>query len=179
MRISEAELQVRSNQLSWLLLDVDGVLTDGGIHCHHDGTQSLVFNVKDGLALVLAQRAGLKVGLLSGRDVPVVRQRASHLKIETLMLGISDKGSEFDRFLADHQVEAEQVAYIADDLPDLPVLRRCGLSIAPLDAVEEVRQAVHLPLGQPGGHGAVRSAIEIILKSRGDWAALVRAIDGT
>lgn len=174
MSFSRAELQLRARRIQWLLLDVDGVLTDGQIHCWSDGTQGLTFDVKDGLALVLAREAGLKIGLLSGRDVPVVRQRAEQLGITTLMLGIADKEAEFDRFLAEHDLESQEVAYIGDDLPDLPVLKRCGLSMAPADATYEVTSSVQLVLDRRGGRGAVRAAVEALLRARGDWGALVR-----
>lgn len=178
MSFSRAELQLRSRRIRWLLLDVDGVLTDGQIHCWGDGAQGLAFDVKDGLALVLAREAGLEIGLLSGRDVPVVRQRADQLGITTLMLGIADKEAEFDRFLAEHDLESQEVAYVGDDLPDLSVLRRCGLSMAPADAAQEVASSVHLVLDRPGGRGAVRAAVEALLRARGDWAALVRRHGG-
>ncbi len=178
MRISEAEMQQRAGAIRWLLTDVDGVLTDGRIHCHADGSQSLAFDVKDGMALVLAQRAGLGVGLLSGRDVPVVRDRATQLGIETLMLGITDKAARFEQFLSEQQLESAQIAYLGDDLPDLPVLRDCGLSFCPRDAAPEVRHAVHTVIDRNGGHGVVRQAVEMLLKARGEWGGILRALGG-
>jgi 3-deoxy-D-manno-octulosonate 8-phosphate phosphatase (KDO 8-P phosphatase) len=151
------------------------VLTDGRLHYGPDGEQSKTFHVRDGLGLRLAQKAGLKVGLLSGRKNAALKRRAAELEIDAVVLNRSDKAAAFAELLAQHRTEAARVAYIGDDLIDLPVLRICGLSFAPADAVQEVRDVVDRVLDQPGGRGAAREMVEIILKARGDWDRLLAA----
>lgn len=159
----------RAARLEWLLLDVDGVLTDGALHYTRWGEQVKTFHVHDGLALKLAQRAGLKVGLLTGRRGRPLEQRVAELELDAAMLGERDKNAAFDGFLEQYHTQPARVAYIGDDLPDLPVLGRCALSFAPADAVAEVRAVVHTVLERPGGRAAAREAVELILKARGDW----------
>ncbi len=168
-RVEEQEFERRAVELEWLLLDVDGVLTDGGLYYDRRGHQLLRFNAKDGLGLKLAQQAGLKVGLLSGRAAAAVDRRASELGLDLCLTGVTDKGAVFDDFLERHHTEPPRVAFIGDDLPDLTVLGRCGLAFAPADAVAEVRAVVHRVLDSRGGAGAAREAVEAILRARGAW----------
>lgn len=161
--------------LEWLLFDVDGVLTDGSLLYGPDGEQWKTFDVRDGLGLKLAQRAGLKVGLLSGRKNAALERRAFELEVDALILDRSDKAAAFAEFLEQHRTRPSRVAYAGDDLIDLPVLRRSGLSFAPADAVPEVREVVDRVLRQPGGRGAVRELVEIVLRARGDWDRLLAA----
>ena len=170
--LTDQELVRRAADLEWLLCDVDGVLTDGGLFYDRRGPAYLRFNVRDGLGLKLAQREGLKVGVLSGRSSGALERRVSELKLEALISGAHDKRSEFAAFLERHNTVARRVAYIGDDLPDLVVLGQCGLSFAPADAAQEVRTVVHRVLETAGGQGAVREAVEIILRSRGSWDQL-------
>nr|XP_061797898.1 3-deoxy-D-manno-octulosonate 8-phosphate phosphatase KdsC-like [Nerophis lumbriciformis] len=171
--ISDATFVKSADSLVWLLLDVDGVLTDGRLVYTWRGEQVKIFNVRDGLAMRLAQQAGLRVGLLSGRKSRPLERRASELDLDAVILGSGDKGIDFDAFLAEHRVSAAEVAYIGDDLIDLPVLGRSGLSFAPADAAPEVCSVVHRVLQARGGEGAVREMIELILKARGDWQKAV------
>lgn len=130
--------------------------------------------MKDGLGVKLLQRDGLRVGLLSGRRSPPLEERARELGLDAVMLGRGDKGASFDAFLEEHGAHPESVAYVGDDLPDLPVLRRAGLAFAPADAVAEVRELSGvLVLDRAGGRGAVRELAERLLRARGRWAALV------
>lgn len=163
------DLRRRAEQLEWLLLDVDGVLTDGTIFMSGRGESVKAFNVKDGLGIKIARSAGLKVGILSARRSQALERRASQLGIDLLMSGQEDKAAAFDRFLDQQSTSAGRVAYIGDDLNDLAVLGRCGLSFAPADAVEAVRAVVHVVLPIRGGRGAVRQMIEHVLEARGDW----------
>lgn len=163
----------RAKKLRWLLFDVDGVLTDGHIWMTAEGEQLKPFHAKDGLALKLARRVGLGVGLLSGRRSAPLERRAADLGLDEVMLGAGDKTPVFEAFLARHQIEPEHVAYIGDDLPDLPVLHRCALSFAPADAAAEVRAAAQTVLEAPAGQGAAREMIERILGARGEWAGIV------
>jgi 3-deoxy-D-manno-octulosonate 8-phosphate phosphatase (KDO 8-P phosphatase) len=156
-----------------LLFDVDGVLTDGSIIINGDGTESKQFNIRDGAAIVWAQRAGLLVGLLSARLADATSVRASQLGITIVVQGAADKLAGYDRILGEHGLTDEQVGYMGDDLQDLPVLRRAGFSAAPADAAAEVRAAVHWVSASGGGHGAVRECIEHLLRAQGTWRTAV------
>jgi 3-deoxy-D-manno-octulosonate 8-phosphate phosphatase (KDO 8-P phosphatase) len=163
-----AELARRARALEWLLLDVDGVMTDGRLYYSAAGEEIKVFHVRDGLGIELARRAGLKVGILSGRQSGALAKRAADLRLDALIQGRDDKGPAFDELLAAHATTAERVAYIGDDVLDLPILDRAGLSFAPADAVEAVRRQVDRVLAAPGGAGAVREAVELLLAARGE-----------
>lgn len=163
----------RARDLEWILLDVDGVLTDGRLHYGPRGEELKVFHVRDGLALKLAQKAGIRVGLLSARRTEAVLHRATELGLDEVLLGQSDKDLAFRSFLEKHGTQASKVAYVGDDLPDLAVLRLCGLSFAPRDAAPEVLEVVDHVLEREGGQGAVREMVESLLKARGEWNRLV------
>jgi len=167
------DLVPKARRLAWLLLDVDGVLTDGRLIYGRDGETVKQFDVKDGLGLRLAQRAGLRIGVLSGRRSPALQKRLEDLGIDERILARTDKARAFADFLERRELRAAEVAYVGDDLLDLPVLLRCGLSFAPADAVAEVRERVHHVLSRPGGHGAVREMVQRVLEARGEWDALV------
>lgn len=167
--LSSDEFARRAREIEWLLLDVDGVLTDGGLYYDRRGPSILRFDVRDGLAIKLAQRTGIKVGVLSGRNSRALRRRAAELDLDFVTAGSSDKAADFERFLEREATEPKRVAYAGDDLQDLCVLGRCGLSFAPADAVVEVRDVVDSVLSRPGGRAAVRELVEALLKARGDW----------
>jgi 3-deoxy-D-manno-octulosonate 8-phosphate phosphatase (KDO 8-P phosphatase) len=162
-------LAERCRLISALILDVDGVLTDGGIIYAAGGREIKEFFVRDGWAIKTWQKLGLSLGILSGRDSVVTALRAKELGIALVEQGHSDKGPGFDRLLARMGVEALAVAYVGDDMPDVPVLRWCGLSVAPADACAAARGAAHYVTRSAGGRGAVREAIELILRSQGRW----------
>jgi 3-deoxy-D-manno-octulosonate 8-phosphate phosphatase (KDO 8-P phosphatase) len=170
---SDAELEERARALTWLLFDVDGVLTDGRLFYGEQGERLKVFDVRDGLAIKLARQAGLKVGLLSGRGNGALKRRMAEITVDLVVLSVSDKRAAFADILAEQGITAAQVAYTGDDLPDLPVLTACGLSFAPADAAADVRARVHRVLASPGGRGAAREVVEAVLKARGAWDALV------
>lgn len=159
----------RAGGIEWILLDVDGVLTNGLLLYTRRGEQVKAFNVRDGLGVRLAQLAGIKVGLLSGRRSRPLEKRAAELDFDAVVLGSRDKRADFEKFLEDYTTTPGKIAFAGDDLPDLPVLGRCALSFAPADAVPEVRAMVHVVLDARGGDGAVREMAERILKARGDW----------
>ena len=171
----DRDLAARARALSWLLLDVDGVLTDGRLWFGPDGESLKAFHVRDGMAIKLAQRAGIAVGLLSGRASAVVERRALDLGLDAVILGHEDKRESFAAFLAQHELDPGHVAYVGDDLPDLPVIAACGISFAPADAAAEVRARVEFTLSARGGEGAVREAIENLLRWRGAWGSVVAA----
>lgn len=169
----------RAQQIRLLLLDCDGVLTDGSLLYLADGEQvfseSKIFHIHDGLAMKLAKAAGLRIGIISGRSSSALTMRARELKIDYLFQGNDDKLDIYQQILQAENLSHEQAAYIGDDLPDLPVLRRVGLAIAPADAVSEVRDAVHLITQRNGGRGVAREAIEFILKAQGKWDEQLRS----
>ena len=176
MKISDDELARRAQSLDWLLFDVDGVFTDGRLVYGADGEQWKVFHVRDGLGLKLARKAGLKVGILSGRGNAALERRVREIGLDALIQERDDKDSAFTELLDEHGAEPGRVAYTGDDLLDLPVIRRCGLSFAPADAVPEVQERVDRVLRNPGGGAAVREACELVLKARGEWDGLVASL---
>ena len=162
-------LAAKAAAIRLLLLDVDGVLTDGTILMHADGSEAKRFHIRDGAAVVLAQAAGLPVGWLSARPSAVTERRASELGVKLLVQSREPKVLSFEQILRRQRLGAEQVAYMGDDLVDLPVLTRAGLSAAPADAAAEVRGAVHYVTAAKGGRGAVREFVEWLLRAQGRW----------
>jgi 3-deoxy-D-manno-octulosonate 8-phosphate phosphatase (KDO 8-P phosphatase) len=152
-----------------VLFDVDGVLTDGTVLLHGEGAESKRFHIRDGTAVVLARRAGLKVGLISARPSEATLQRAAQLEFDYVHQVPSSKQSAFESVLQEAGVTAEFVAYMGDDLIDLPLLRSVGFAAAPGDAVDEVRNVAHWVATRPGGGGAVRECVEFILKAQARW----------
>ncbi len=152
-----------------LLFDVDGVLTDGTIIVHADGSESKQFHIRDGAAIVWAQRVGLKVGLLSARTADATVRRAAQLGIKIVSQGSEDKLAAYQRILDDEGLTDEEVGYMGDDLQDVPVLRRARFSAAPADAAPEVRAAVQWISASGGGRGAARECIEHVLRAQGRW----------
>ncbi len=175
MALTRDALEARARNLRLLLFDVDGVLTDGTIGVSATGDEQKSFFIRDGAAIVWARRAGLEVGLLSGRASEATTRRAAELGITLVIQGELDKRAAYLRLATSQSLKDDHMAYMGDDLLDLPVLRRVGLSAAPGDASEEVRQRVHFVTQAPGGRGAVREFIELILRGRGCWDTLVRA----
>ena len=168
-----ATLDARAARIKLLLLDVDGVLTDGKILMHADGSESKRFDIKDGAALVWAQRVGLRVGLLSARPSVVTERRAAELRIRLLVQSHGPKVRAYQQILRKEKLEDPDVAYMGDDLLDLPVLTRVGLSAAPSDAVADVRTRVDFVARAGGGNGAVRELVELLLRAQGRWDAFV------
>jgi 3-deoxy-D-manno-octulosonate 8-phosphate phosphatase (KDO 8-P phosphatase) len=158
-----------------LLFDVDGVLTDGRILLHADGSESKTYHIRDGTGLVLARRSGLLTGLLSARTSASTLERARQLAIPIVRQGASDKLTAYQEILAEQGLTDRDVAFMGDDVQDLPVLMRVGLSCAPADAVPEVRARVRWISTLGGGAGAVRELIEIVLRAQGTWQDLVGA----
>ncbi|MBO0858776.1 MAG: HAD hydrolase family protein [Chloracidobacterium sp.] len=173
MSISD-EIISRARQIKLLLLDCDGVLTDGGLHYTFDGKHVMegakVFHIHDGQGLKLAREAGLKLGVISGRVSPALVARARDLQIDRLHQGIDDKISVYEQIKIDEGLSDAQIAYVGDDLPDLPVMRRVGLAVAVADAVEEVREYAHFVTQRPGGRGAAREVVELLLKAQDKWS---------
>jgi 3-deoxy-D-manno-octulosonate 8-phosphate phosphatase (KDO 8-P phosphatase) len=169
------EFDRRASLIKLILFDVDGVLTDGKILMHADGTESKRFDIKDGTAIVWAQRAGLTVGVLSARTSPATTQRAAQLGISLVRQGVASKLEAYESMLREESLADAHVAYMGDDILDLPVLGRAGLSAAPADAADEVLARVHWVSRRPGGHGAARELVEGVLRAQGRLESIVAA----
>jgi 3-deoxy-D-manno-octulosonate 8-phosphate phosphatase (KDO 8-P phosphatase) len=156
--------------ISWIFLDVDGVMTDGGIILGADDLELKRFHSRDGHALALARRAGFKVGFFTGRHSRAVARRAKELHLDACHQGRSDKAQAFEDICREHAITPLQAAYIGDDLQDAPVLSQVTLAATPADGVSELDKICHLRTEKAGGHGAVREFIEILLKKRNLWS---------
>ncbi|HWQ32203.1 MAG TPA: HAD hydrolase family protein [Blastocatellia bacterium] len=160
----------RARRIRLLLLDCDGVLTDGSLIYLADGervsVESRIFHIHDGHALKLARQAGLRTGIISGRSSAALAARARELQVDYLYQGNDDKLAAYKEIRAAEGLTDTEIAYIGDDLPDLPLLQRVGLAIAVADAVRDVRECAHLVTKRNGGRGAVREAVEFILESQ-------------
>lgn len=161
--------KVRLDKIKMLITDVDGVLTDGGIIVHGDGSESKRFNVQDGHGIKLWQRAGFGMAIISGRTSKATEIRGRELGIENVMQGCKDKVSAFESLLDKVSLSAEEVAYIGDDLGDMPIVKRAGFGVAVVNAVSELKSVADYVTETAGGYGAVREVIEYILKSTGKW----------
>jgi len=166
-------MQTRLTPIRLLLLDVDGVLSDGRIVYDAHGTEIKTFDVKDGHGIKMLQKAGIEVGIISGRSSKVVNVRAKELGIEILYQGIADKDIPYAEIIKQRGLRDEEIAYIGDDVVDLPILRRVGFAVATADAVDDIRPYVHYVTNRFGGRGAVREVCDLILKARGDWQAVM------
>ncbi len=155
-----------------LLLDVDGVMTDGRIVFDANGIESKFFNVKDGQGIKMVQRAGISVGIISGRESRVVANRAAELGITHLYQKALDKLVPYRDLLQKTGLSDRQVAYIGDDIIDLPLLRRVGFAAAPADAAPELLPYVHFVTRNRGGWGAVREVCDLLLREQGSWEAV-------
>jgi len=162
-----------ARQVKLVIFDVDGVLTDGGIYIGAAGELYKAFNAKDGLGVTLAQLAGLETAIITGRQSPQVACRAQELHINHVMQGQMDKRAAYQQLKAKLGLEDEQIAYLGDDLIDLPVMVQVGFTAAPADASPEVRRLAQAVSSHEGGHGAVREILEFILKVQGKWEPLI------
>jgi len=156
-----------------LVIDVDGVLSDGKIVINGDGSESKSFSTLDGHGIRLWQRAGLKVAFLSGRASEPTRYRAQELEVDYVFQDCHNKLDALQKFLEQVGLSPDRIAYIGDDLPDLPVIRYVGFGVAVANAVDEVKQYADYVTTRPGGSGAVREVIEYILKNTGRWQELM------
>jgi 3-deoxy-D-manno-octulosonate 8-phosphate phosphatase (KDO 8-P phosphatase) len=171
-------LHERCAAIELLVVDVDGVLTGGGIVYGTDGVELKQFHVRDGSGLKCWEQAGKRAALITGRRSAVVERRGLELGLAFILQGALEKLPALRRLLDETGLTPEQVCYVGDDLPDLPPLRHCGLAVAVADACAEVRADAHYITQAPGGRGAVREAIELILRSQGRWQPLVERLRG-
>lgn len=167
------DLAARAVRIELLLLDVDGVLTDGTVIYSDSGEELKRFHVRDGSGLKLWRASGKRTAIVSGRASAAVERRAAELGIAPVLQGRDDKPRAFEEVLAAVGLTADRVCCVGDDLADLPILTRAGLAIAVADACPEVRAAAHLTTITPGGRGAVREAVEWLLKLQGRWDELI------
>ena len=167
--LSQSDFAARCGKVRALVLDVDGVMTDGKLTFLPDNRETKTFHVRDGLGIQLLIAAGLHVAVISGRESELVSRRCTELGVSVLLQGIQDKVEAVERIREHLDVTLESMAYVGDDLPDLPAFQRVGLAFAVADAAPEVRQAAHVVLRTNGGHGAVREACERVLKAQGHW----------
>jgi 3-deoxy-D-manno-octulosonate 8-phosphate phosphatase (KDO 8-P phosphatase) len=175
-KISPA-LKKRAAQIKLLLMDVDGTMTDGSVTLlsQPDGTalEIKTFDAHDGQGLTLAQTAGLRTGCITGRESAALLRRAHEMKMEFIYMKQPVKMLAYEEILQKAGVSDSAVAFIGDDLPDIPLMRRVGLAVAVGDAAPEVKEAAHYTTSARGGDGAVREAVELILKSKGIWEAMI------
>lgn len=174
------QIRRRLEAIRLLVLDVDGVLTDGTIFVGAGGEELKSFSVRDGLAIRLLIDNGIEVGVITGRSSPAVSVRCAELGMrpELVVLGAEDKSADLDRLLEIVGIGDDGMAAMGDDLPDLPLLMRAGFSFCPADAAPEVVVACDHVCGRSGGRGAVREAAEILLKAKGLWTGLVEGWSG-
>jgi len=162
-------VEERLKKIKLLILDVDGVMTDGRIIFDSNGVESKFFNVKDGHGIKMVQRAGIEVGIISGRESQVVANRAVELGIGQVYQKSLDKMVPYRQMLEATGLSDEQVAFVGDDIIDIPILRRVGFAAAPADAVAEVLPFAHFIARNRGGWGAVREVCDLMLKAQGAW----------
>lgn len=163
----------KCRKIKLLLLDVDGVFTDGRLYVSGEGQEMKAFHIQDGQGISLLQKSGIQVGIISGRSSRAVDIRAKELSIQEVHQGVSDKMKVYEEILTRYRLKDEEVAYIGDDLIDRPLLKRAGLSVAVANAHETVRQGVDWVTRREGGAGAVREVADLLLKSQGKWAKIV------
>ncbi|MCS7237168.1 MAG: HAD hydrolase family protein [Thermoguttaceae bacterium] len=171
------EIRRRCEKVAIILSDVDGVLTDGYLILDNHGHEAQRFHIRDGLGIRLWQQAGFPFGILSHRSSQSLRIRAAELGIQFIRQSVESKLTAAREILAQCRLGLDELCYIGDDLLDLPLLRRVGLAVAVADAVPEVRAVAHIVTEAPGGAGAVREIIEVILKTKDRWEPLVASLD--
>jgi 3-deoxy-D-manno-octulosonate 8-phosphate phosphatase (KDO 8-P phosphatase) len=158
-----------------LLLDVDGVLTDGSLIYSHEGLESKAFNTQDGFGLRLLQEAGLEIGVITARSSEAVARRCANLKMRYVYQGIGNKLEAYREILQQSSCKPFEIAYMGDDWLDLALLNRAGFAAAPANGVREVQEAVHYTTEQSGGHGAVRELCNLILEAKGMYQELLQS----
>jgi 3-deoxy-D-manno-octulosonate 8-phosphate phosphatase (KDO 8-P phosphatase) len=168
---------IRAQAVRMIVFDVDGVLTDGSLFYGDDGQEYKAFNSRDGHGIKMLSATGVAPAIITGRTSQVVLHRARNLGITRIYQGAEDKLASFENLLSSTHLEPEQVAYMGDDVVDLPVLRRCGLAITVPDAQAEVRARCHLITRAAAGRGAAREACEFIMRAQGSWEAQLALYD--
>jgi 3-deoxy-D-manno-octulosonate 8-phosphate phosphatase (KDO 8-P phosphatase) len=168
------EINLRAARVKLLLMDCDGVLTDGRIELLDNNDENKRFHTRDGHGIVLMHRAGLSTGIISGRSSSFVARRANELGMKYIRQGTWEKGKDYQEILIEAGLTEAEVAFIGDDVTDVPLMQRSGLALAVADAVSEARASAHYITQLAGGFGAVREACELILKAQGHWENLMK-----
>lgn len=180
MTAPDSELNQRARNIKLLILDVDGVLTDGKIYYANSGEESKAFNILDGLGIKLLQTSGVKVGIITGRTSQLVERRANELGIGILIQKSPDKLAALKAIAEEHGLTLDQIAFMGDDYPDLPPMTAVGLALAPLNAHPEVAARSHWQSRNTGGAGAVREACDMLMQAQGSYqAALAQYLPST
>lgn len=169
----DAQLQARAQRIQLLLLDVDGVLTDGRLYFSNSGEELKAFCTLDGQGIKLLQSTGVKVGIITGRQSQLVAKRAQDLGVELLIQGREDKWQALEEVLQDQPMALEQIAFMGDDWPDLTIMTRVGLALASANAHPSVAERAHWQSTRTGGEGAVREACDLLLKAQGHFDRLL------
>lgn len=169
-------IQEKIRKIKILLLDVDGVMTDGGILLGPDSLELKRFHVQDGMGIALAKAAGLLIGIITGRDSEAVRRRADELGIDEVQQGFFYKEEGYQEILKKHGLKDEEIAYMGDDLLDIPILKRVGLSICVANGAEEAKKVSHYITKKNGGEGAVREVVEMLLNGMGKKETAITSI---
>jgi 3-deoxy-D-manno-octulosonate 8-phosphate phosphatase (KDO 8-P phosphatase) len=171
--VNKQTIRERAARIRLVILDVDGVLTDGSLYLGDDGQEFKAFNARDGHGMVLLQEAGVRLAVISGRSSNLVRIRMEHLGVAHVYQGRRDKVPAYDELKQTLELPDDACAYVGDDVIDLPVMRRVGLAIAVSDAHALVRRHAHWCTDAPGGRGAVREVCELIMDAQGTWETMV------
>ena len=171
----EQEVAARARRVRLLIMDVDGVLTDGRMVLTERGDEIKFFHTHDGMGVALAKRAGLKTAIVTGEKSLIAKARGAKLGVDEVVLGARRKGEIVDALVKKYGLSLEAAAFIGDDLLDIPVLQRVGFAVAVADAVPEVKRVAHLVTKARGGQGAVRETVEVILRAQAKWRSLVAA----
>ena len=164
----------KASRIKLVIFDVDGVLTDGSLFLSDDGQEYKAFNSKDGFGMRLMQDAGIDIGIITGRESTLVKLRMQELGITQIMQGRREKGPALDEMMEITGLTLDEIAYVGDDVVDLPIMCRVGLSIAVQDARPEVKKHAHWITESPGGRGAGRDVCELILEAHGKWDDIVK-----
>lgn len=171
------DINARAQSIKLVLMDCDGVLTDGRLWLNADGDEQKAFHARDGQGISLLHKAGLQTGIITGRTSRAVDRRAQDLKIQYVRQYAKDKIKALEEILADAGVSANECAYIGDDVGDIPVMHRVRFAVAVGDAVDETKKAAHYTTAREGGQGAVREVCDLILKAQGRWDELMKRFD--
>ncbi len=174
MKRTRKELQKIAEKIKLLVIDVDGVMTDGSIILDNDGNEYKIFHVRDGHGIKMLIKAGLKVAIITGRQSKVVEIRARELGITEVYQRCHDKTAALDRILGKYGLVYEEVAYMGDDIVDVPVLRKAGIPIVVSDAADEARESAVMVTKNRGGRGAVREVCDFLLKAKGLWGTATK-----
>lgn len=165
--MSNSDLSARAAAIKLLILDIDGVMTDGRLYIGPDGTEFKAVSVRDGHGIKMAMREGITIAVISGRPSSAMEHRLSELGVQQVFMSVKDKLGVFNKLVTELNIEPEQAAFMGDDLPDLAVMAACGLGLTVADAAPEVLSAADWISDNPGGRGAIRQATEWLIRARG------------